>query len=215
MKRLQDSIGRMESSRYFRSPRSQAISILQSLFDWRWEWESLYSNSASEVPVVASNCVVTDVNGKPQWPTMIQYSDHWRTMEIIYYNATLILILRMGKQHNWALLSKCSDREPPLGFIRPLLTSPLLRPSDISSLEDVCSEFYRSMECYMFVADKHPGTRYQLMCTISLVAFGLDESSKEVTWIKNIEKRMIESSTYDFWSAAHRSNTPFRRSEAL
>jgi hypothetical protein len=205
MQRLQYSIGRMEPSRSFRSLRSQAVFILQSLFDWRWEWERLYSASASEVPVVASNCMVTDVNGKPQWPTVIQYSDHHRTIEIIYYNATLVLVLRMGKKHGWAVLSEGKDREPPLGFVRPSTASPLLRPSDISSLEDACSEFYRSMEYYFSVVEKNPGTQYQLMFTLSLVSFGLEEGSKEAAWIMNMKERIIERSTFDFWSASRRS----------
>jgi hypothetical protein len=170
MRRLQYSIGLMKPSRSFRSPRSQAVSILQSLFEWHWEWERLYSASAGEAPVVTSNCRVTDVSGKPQWPTMIQYSDHHRTIEIIYYNATLVLVLRMGKKHRWAVLSEGNDGELPLGFVRPPTASPLLHPSDISSLEDVCSEFYRSIEYYLSVVENHPWTQYQLMFTLSFIS---------------------------------------------
>lgn len=203
---LQDSTVRSKSERSTGLPTSlkiQIISILRCLFDWRWDWERQYSGSADEIPVIASTSLA-DENGHPLHPTLILLPNRLCAIEIIYYNATLIYLFRIAKQLQWDFLAE-STRAAPLVITEPLPASPLLLPSDIQSLEDVSSEFYRSVEGCLYGAEKSAGEWYQLMFSLFLVNAGLDEGSLEATWMSRIRGRIITTSGLDMWSSACKS----------
>lgn len=176
-------------------------SLLQELFRWRWDWERDCDSGVEEVPTNPLNTVVIDNYGNPQFSTCLCYSDEV-TKEIIYYQAILTFLLRMGKLlFNDRVLDGVEKAETP-GLARPLRPSLLLLPSEVHSLEDASTEFYRSMEGHLSAGAEKPAVEfYQLMFPLSLVTLGVEPDSMEEKWTKNIRRRMIGASGFDMWVA--------------
>lgn len=176
-------------------------SLLQSLFHWRWKWERHFNITADVIPTDPNNTAVTDNHGNPQFTTCLSYSDLF-AREIIYYQAILVFLLRLGKLLLSYNLLDDVDKAAPPSLAQPLRPSPLLLPSDVHSLEDASSEFYRSMEGHLCGGrDKAAVEFYQLMFALSLVTLGVENDSIEAIWTKRIRGRMIGASGFDMWAA--------------
>lgn len=122
---------------------------------------------------------------------------------MIYYQATLVFLLRLGKLVLKNHLLDSVDKAAPSGLALPLRSSPLLRPPEVLSLEDTISEFYRSMEGHLCGSVGRPAAEsYPLLFALSLVIFGVEKESVEMTWAVMIRERIIRASGLDMWVAS-------------
>lgn len=118
----------------------------------------------------------------------------------MYHQATLVLVLRIGKLILSNDLLASVDKAPHPDLAQPLPPTPLLRPTELQSLEDATWEFYRSMEGHLCGGDQHAAEFYQLMFPLSLVALGIEEGSLEQTWMKKIRTRLMNAAGYNLWA---------------
>jgi hypothetical protein len=121
---------------------------------------------------------------------LILLPNRWRELDIVFYNATLIYQFRIAEQLQWDFLAEHTNRAAPLGIIQPIPASSLLLPRDVLSLEDVSSEFYRSIDGALCGAQNAAGDWYRLMFSLSLVNAGLEPGSLEAIWMRRIRGRM-------------------------
>jgi hypothetical protein len=72
------------------------------------------------------------------------------------------------------------DRSAPPSLSQPLSPSPLLLPPEVHSLEDLSSEYYRSMEGHLCIsAHKSAAEFYALGLPHSLLTVGVEQDSRE------------------------------------
>jgi len=142
----------------------------------------------------------------PQFRTYLSYSDI-AIREIIYYQATLVLLLRISKLILSNDLLNSVNKAPPPDLAQPLHPTPLLRPTEIDSLEDASWEFYRSMEGHLCGRGDQPAAEfYQIMFPLSLVSLGIEDSIEQ-TWMKRIRARMMGASRFNLWATGGERST--------
>lgn len=184
--------------------KAKLTSMLQNLFNWRWNWERQRNSFVEEVPTNPSKTIVIDHCGNPQFQTCLCYSDEAArdARDIIYYQATLTFLLRMGVIFFGENLLDSVDKSAPPNLSQPLRPSPLLLPPEVHSLEEASSEFYRSMEGYLCIgASKSAAEFYGLAFVHSLVTLGVEQDSMEEMWTTSIRRRIFGVSGFDMWAA--------------
>ncbi len=121
--------------------------------------------------------------------------------EIIYYQAALVLVLRIGKLILGSNLLDSVDKAPPSDLPQPLQPTSLLRPTEIESLEDASWEYYRAMEGHLCSRRDQPAAEfYQLMFPLSMVSLGIEAGSIEQTWMNKIRARMLAAFGFNLWA---------------
>jgi hypothetical protein len=181
--------------------------MLQSLFNWRWKWDDHCHSNVTTGPTDPANTVITDQQGNPQFHTYLSFTDI-AIKNIMYYQATLVLVLRIGKLILSDDLIESVDKRPPLDLALPLPPTPLLRPTEIDSLEDASWEFYRAMEGHFCSGGDQPAAEfYQLMYPLTLVSHGIEEDSLEQTWMSRIRSRIMKASGYNMWATGGERST--------
>jgi len=181
--------------------------MLQNLINWRWKWDHHCHQHTSTGPTDPGNTIITDHHGNPQFRTYLTYSDI-AIKEITYYQATLVLVLRMGKLIFSNDILDIVDKAPPANLSQPLQPTPLLRPTEIESLEDASWEFYRSMEGHLCGRGDQPAAEfYGLLFVLTLVSLGIEDDCLEQTWMRRIRSRMMRASGHNLWATAGEGNS--------
>lgn len=134
--------------------------------------------------------------------TLIRFSNSFRAIDIIYYNATLISLLRLGRGLIGDIFLRSVNSEAPLDLTQPLRSSPLLLPPDIGSIEDVTSEFYRSLEGHMYSTGGLANESILLSFSTSLASLGTTKGSRDAFLIRELRRKVIGTSGFSIWHNA-------------
>lgn len=162
--------------------RERLVKILRDLFDWRWDWELQYPQTAFEVPINPATSLSVDENREPLYPTILMYTGFDQCRGPMYYNTLLLLILRLAK--GWGMdnapfraLSLCRHQDWPLP------SNPLILPHEALTIAEVCTELCRSIE---YLQDAYRAAAVVLLQLPLGVMIAITEDEGQKLWLSRI-----------------------------
>ncbi|KAL8915675.1 MAG: hypothetical protein Q9172_006770 [Xanthocarpia lactea] len=137
--------------------RDRSITLINTLFAWRWEWERQHGDQVWSVPRPQSSYGPYDSTGNPIYSTSFEFSNFCRMGEIGRYNSMLVMLLDL-------LGDICGDDNAYMNLLDRRIPSDLLDRPDRSLLSlpsdpELCSrtaaaEHVRSVESVL-LHDSH------------------------------------------------------------
>ena len=167
--------------------RKRLIRVLSELFLWRWDWERIHPQVASEIPVNPTISMTMDEKGIPLYETLVSYRGMLQCGQLLLYNTALFRVLELA--NDWDVqnipllaLSSLSDRD------RPIRSNPLGLPHETLSPAEPVSEICRSIEYCL--QDPHAAVGAMSLMLPLNVLLRSSLAGREKRWLSCSTKRI-------------------------
>ena len=112
----------------------RTLDILQKLFAWRWAWEDYLGSMVYEQATDVSMGITVDDQGQQLWPTTLGFADQMHATHISYYDAGLMMTLKIAESRFGERWQERVNRTPPADLLRPFRPSPLTLPDELQTV---------------------------------------------------------------------------------
>ncbi|KAL8942200.1 MAG: hypothetical protein Q9211_001498 [Gyalolechia sp. 1 TL-2023] len=171
--------------------RDRSITLINTLFAWRWEWERQHGDQVWSVPRPQLSHGPYDSTGKPIYSTSFEFSNFSRMGEIGRYNCMLVILLGL-------LGDICDDDNAYMNLLdrripADLLDRPDRTPLSLPSDPELCSrtaaaEHVRSVE-NVIIHDSHiSSTGLIVVSTLNVTYRALPADDPLRGWIQAISQ---------------------------
>ncbi|KAF4634709.1 hypothetical protein G7Y89_g3393 [Cudoniella acicularis] len=158
------------------------LNHLNSLHRWRWEWESNNPNACYEV-----------ISDSTPFQTVLYFSSLAPANEITFYNAMLLLLLKLGLQ----ILELDFNASPsnPL-HTRDRSKNPLYLPTQAPNPAAIATEICRSVEYHLLNHHSSAGA-FCLLFPLRMAYQTFQSTSRESKWLESVMVRVADLSGFE------------------
>jgi hypothetical protein len=165
---------------------SKILVQLQTLYEWRVLWQQQNPDSCYEVPTSTPDHAAFS-------PTVFYFSTLSAANEICFYNALLLLILRLGFQ---VIGPTFASTYPSLHLLGMLDYGPLSPPGLATDAQTVATEICKSVEYHLL----HPASSaaaFFLLFPLWLAYPAFEPDSKESQWLSDVMRKIADMSGFE------------------
>ncbi|KAG5964130.1 hypothetical protein E4U57_005577 [Claviceps arundinis] len=168
--------------------QNKVLASIHSLSEYRWKWEDMYPRVCWKTRINAANTLCLDDEGNPLFDTCLNFVGMKRTLEILFYNASRLLLFRLcdltgvheaastNLEHVW-------QRHGP--FLNPLLLPGMGTP------EAHALEICRIVD-YLMNGDQNYHGAFILLFPLRVAQIQLLSSPKMYNWIGKMLKQFAD-----------------------
>ena len=183
-----------DTPKRFRNFRERLIGHFRDLFVWRWNWECSNPASTTEVPTYSNVPFSGDGNRVPLYETVISYKHFQRAREIMLYNSTLLIAMRLAKSWFAEPLPVALSAFP--ASERPRPSNPLILPHEKLTSADIAREMCRSIE-YHFQEPHAQAGPMTLVLPIRVCLPEFQEGQGEQDWLTAMLRRIADTCGFE------------------
>ena len=166
---------------------------LNQLYSWRAKWGIANPNFCHEVP----NYSLFE-HSRNLFPTILQFSDISKATTITTYNATLLLLLKLGEEVAGQKFSS-SSVSPPISSSNLVFSKPSLEHYPLRStpqLRAIATEICKSAE-YQLLEHHCSVGAFSLVFPLRVAYQTFEQGSPEKDWLERMMKRVAEVSGWE------------------
>jgi len=160
--------------------------LLQTLYEWRARWQQQNPDSCCEVPT-------SSPDDEAFSPNIIVYSSLGAAYEICFYNAILLLILKLGSQ----VIGPAFDpTNLSLRLTGHLDYGPLIPPGFALNSQAAATEICKSVEFHL----AHPSSSaasFFLLFPLRVAYQTFEPESKEAKWLRGVMTKVADMSGFE------------------
>jgi hypothetical protein len=169
--------------------RNHLVEFVGELFIWRWDWECIHPQGASEITVDPTVSSSVDENGIPLYRTVFFYSGIHQGKQLLIYNSALLVALELA--NGWNV-----EDAPRLALSnlrnqgQPSRSNPLVLPHHALSSLEVYSEICRSIE--YFLQEPHATVGAMFLLYLLRLLLNPPRVSMHRGWLSRITKTVAD-----------------------